>query len=69
MQAITNFLALYNDNTKKILEQATQENKEKENLNSLIDLFTIAIAAEDGNSAEDEPQQISKAWNHPNMKY
>ena len=58
--------ALYNDNTSKIFEQATQEKNAIENLNFLIDLAMVTI---DMKPIPEEPKTFTDAWNHPNVSH
>ena len=54
--------ASYNDETKKLIKEATQE-KANENLNFLIDL---AMVTKDTMPIPEKPTAFAEAWNHPN---
>ena len=56
--------ALYNDDAKKIVEQATQEKSAIENKNFLIDL---AVVASNTKSIPEEPKTFTKAWIHSDV--
>ena len=55
--------ALYSEDANKIVEQATDEKKDHQSLNFLIDLSMVTTNTE---SAPEEPKIFTKAWNHPN---
>ena len=62
VQKMKKFQALYNDNSNKIIEQATQEKHVTKNSNFLINL---AMVSNNIKPTLKEPQMFSKAWNHP----
>ena len=55
--------ALYNNNAKKIMEQATQERSAIENL---IFFINLAIVITDTKPIPEEPKTFTEAWNYPN---
>ena len=60
-----NFLAFYNVDSNKILEQHKKETAMKENKNFIIYLSSIGIVVEDRKPTVEETQTFNKAWNHP----
>ena len=56
--------ASYNADANKIVEHATQEKSDIENLNFLVDL---AMATSCTKPVPEEPKTFAKAWNHPNV--
>ena len=57
--------ASYNDDSKKIVEQAMQKKGAIKNFNFLIDL---AMVSNDIKSTLEKPQMFNKSWNHPNKE-
>ena len=61
--AMKKLQAPYNNDAKKIIEEAAQEQNEKENL---IFLINLAMVASNTKPIKDEPWMFNEAWNNLN---